>query len=385
MALKMDHDVIIVGAGPIGSYTAKLLAEKGLDVGLFEKNRSIGKDVNCSGIISIECFRRFGLPSQSVVRDINSIKAFSPSGNCIEYRSESPIAHVVDRALFDQELHIQAASRGVTTYLDARVTRIANSGGVFSISVRTGDEEKAFRSRMGVIATGFDLKTVLGSPGSPKEFVYGVQAEATIEDVNDVEVYFGEKVAPGFFSWIIPAGERTARIGLMAKNDAPGLLRRFLNSEHVIRRVRDCSDDLKCSPIPIGSVAKSYAERLVVVGEAAGQVKATTGGGIYFGLLCSELAAATAAKAFRTGDFSNGFLKKYEMEWKTLLDPELRAGMLLRGIFSRFSDRQINLLIDLAKKDGFLPIIRRYGFDWHKDIISYLMSHLMPKNVFKNL
>ena len=122
---------------------------------------------------------------------------------------------------------------------------------------------------------------------------------------------------------------------------------------------------------------------LSVVGEAAGQVKATTGGGIYFGLLCSELAVRTVAKAFSRGDFSEGFLRTYETEWKTLLDPELKAGLLLRSIFSRFSDRQIDLLIDLAKKDGFLPVIRRYGFDWHKDIISYLISHLMPRNIFK--
>ena len=383
MVLKTDHDVIIVGAGPIGSYTARLLAEKGLDIGLFERNRSIGKDVNCSGIVSIECFRRFGLPSQSVIRDIDSIKAFSPSGNCIQYRSEAPIVHVVDRSLFDCELNKQAAAQGVTTYLDTRVKRIDNTGGIFSISVKTGDEERAYSSKMGIIATGFDLNAIRGISRSPKEFVYGVQIEAIMEDVDDVEVYFGEKVAPGFFSWIIPAGGKTARIGLMAKNDAPELLRRFLSSPHVSPRVKDFSGDVKCSPIPIKSVPKSYAERFVVVGEAAGQVKATTGGGIYFGLLCSELAVSTVAKAFSRGDFSEGFLRTYETEWKSLLAPELKAGLLLRSIFSRFSDRQIDLLIDLAKKDGFLPVIRRYGFDWHKDIISYLISHLMPGNIFK--
>jgi digeranylgeranylglycerophospholipid reductase len=383
MVFKTDHDVIIVGAGPIGSYTARLLAEKGLNVGLFEKNHSIGKDVNCSGIVSVECFRRFDLPSLSVIRDIDSIKAFSPSGNCIQYRSESPIAHVVDRSVFDSELNMQAAAQGVTTYLGARVKHIDNSGGVFSIGVKTQDEEREYISRMGIIATGFEMDSICGIPKRPGVFLYGVQTEAAIEDINDVEVYFGEKVAPGSFSWIIPAIGGTARIGLMAKSDAPELLRRFLSSPSVLPRVKDLSENVKCSPIPIKSISKSYAERLIIVGEAAGQVKATTGGGIYFGLLCSELAVQTVVKAFSSGDFSEGFLRMYETEWKTLLAPELKAGLLLRSIFSRFSDRQIDLLIDLAKKDGFLPVIRRYGFDWHKDIISYLISHLMPRNIFK--
>jgi digeranylgeranylglycerophospholipid reductase len=117
----------------------------------------------------------------------------------------------------------------------------------------------------------------------------------------------------------------------------------------------------------------------VVVGEAAGQVKATTGGGIYFGLLCAEIAASAIAKAFRCGDYSRKILKEYEIEWRRRIEPELKAGIMLRNIFSKISDRQIDLLIDLAKKDGIMPLVEKAHFDWHKDLVSHLVRHLISK------
>jgi digeranylgeranylglycerophospholipid reductase len=89
-----QHDVIVVGAGPIGSYTAYLLAKEGLDIGLFERNTAVGKDVNCTGIVSAECLQRFDLPQEVVSRPISSIQAIAPSGNTIRYVAASPLAYV---------------------------------------------------------------------------------------------------------------------------------------------------------------------------------------------------------------------------------------------------------------------------------------------------
>jgi digeranylgeranylglycerophospholipid reductase len=118
------------------------------------------------------------------------------------------------------------------------------------------------------------------------------------------------------------------------------------------------------------------------VGEAAGQVKATTGGGIYFGLIGAEMAAETILKAFRSGDYSERMFKEYEVAWRARLEPELKAGTLLRSIYSRLTDAQIDFLMDLAKRDGVLPNIEKTHFDWHKDLISYLIRHLIKKNIF---
>jgi digeranylgeranylglycerophospholipid reductase len=381
--INKTYDVIVIGAGPVGSYAAFLLSRQGIKVGLFEKNVSVGREVNCSGVISTECYRRFDLPESPVLKSVDSIKAFSPSGNYIHYRSESPLAYIVDRTLFDQQLYAKAVNSGATAYLNSRVKSVENSEGSFRIRVVERDKETEFRADAGIIATGFEFNNFLSGRKKQNDFLYGVQTEADFEDIEDVEVFFGENIAPGSFSWVIPCGNGCAKIGLLVKQNPVDCLKRFLGSPLISHRVKSWDGAMKCSPVPIKSIRKTYAERTLIVGEAAGQVKATTGGGIYFGLLCAEIGVRTILEAFRKRNFSEEMFKGYESKWKEMLSSELKAGLLLRNIFSRLSDRQIDRLLDLAKKDGLMPIIKKAGFDWHKDIISHLINHLMPRNIFK--
>jgi digeranylgeranylglycerophospholipid reductase len=377
-----QHDVIVVGAGPVGSYTACLLAKEGLDVGIFERNHTIGSDVNCTGIISGECLKKFDLPGEVITGAINSIKGIAPSGNYIRYHTASPLAYIVKRSLFDSELNKIAVRAGATTYLNSRVEEIDSTGGSFKIRLNTGGEKREFRARAGVIATGLELHSFPKIFRRPVNFLYGAQTDVLMEDVREVEVYFGEKVAPGSFGWVVPVNGKSVKIGLIIKKNPVESLKRFLRHPLIAQRMNSLRKNIKCSPIPLRRIPKSYAERLVIVGEAAGQVKTTTGGGIYFGLLCAEAAAGTIIKAFRCGDYSEKMFKEYEDRWKRRIDPELKAGIILRNIFSRLSDRQIELLIDLAKRDGLLPVIGKANFDWHRDIVFYLIRHLINKKLF---
>jgi len=377
------HDVIVVGAGPIGSYTAYQLAKTGLNVGIFEKNLSIGEDVNCTGLISEECFKHFDLPREAILRQVDSIKAYSPSGNYIRYQSASPLAYIVNRSLFDQEMNRMAVREGVTTYLNTRVEEITIMDDSFHVKVKTGEEENKFSSKVGVIATGFDLNSLREGVTKPGKYLYGVQTDARTEDISDVEVYFGRNISPGSFAWVVPTHNKEAKIGLITKKNPLDYLKNFIENPLISHRVDMRNSQVKCSPIPFGVAPKSYAERLIVVGEAAGQVKTTTGGGIYFGLLCSEIAVKTIMNAFAMKDFSEKVFKEYEISWRNRIEPELNAGMLLRNLFSRLSDYQINLLVDLVKKDGFLPIIKNYNFDWQKDLIASLLRNFFSKSIFK--
>ncbi len=376
------HDVIVVGAGPIGSYTAYLLAKEGLDVGIFERNPVIGKDVNCTGIISTECLNIFDLPDEVILRPVNSIKAFSPSGNYLRYQSGSPLAYVINRGLFDHEINRIAVRAGAKTYLNTRVKEINITDGAFKVKVKTEGKEREIRSRTGVIATGFELNSIEGVFNRPKDFLFGIQTDVKMEDVSDIEVYFGEKIAPGSFGWIVPTNGKSAKVGLITKENPAEFLKRFLQNPLVTHRLDTRDNQTKCSPIPLGRISKSYAERLVIVGEAAGQVKTTTGGGIYFGLICSEIAVRTILKAFKIGNYSEKVFEEYEIIWRNKIESELKAGMVLRNIFSRLSDHQIDLLMDLAKRDGILPIIRKSNFDWHKNLIASLVRHLISKKIF---
>lgn len=378
---NIKHEVIIVGAGPVGSYTAYLLAREGLDVGIFEKNPGIGRDVNCTGIISAECLRKFDMPEGVVSRPINSIKAIAPSGISVTYHAASPLAHVVNRGLFDNEMNQMAVREGVTTYLNSKVEEVDTADSAFRIKLNAGGREDEFSARVGVIATGFETHSFHKMFKKPTNFLYGIQTDVTMEDTRDVEVYFGEKVAPGSFAWVVPMNGNSAKIGLIAKRNPAELLKTFLRNPHIGRRISSSGNNMRCSPIPQKRIPKSYGERLLVVGEAAGQVKTTTGGGIYFGFLCAEIAAQTIVRAFKRGEYSEKALREYEALWRKRLDPELRAGVMIRNIFSKLSDHQIDFLIDLANRDGLMPVIDKASFDWHRDIISYLVRHFINKKL----
>jgi flavin-dependent dehydrogenase len=276
-----------------------------------------------------------------------------------------------------------AVRAGATTYLNTRVEEIVPTNGDFRITVKTGKEKREFKSKVGVLANGFELNTLRDIIKRPKKFLYGIQTDAIMDGVSTIEVYFGNNIAPGSFGWVVPTGEKSTKIGLIVKENPSLFLKKFLQNPLVTTRLHASDEHIKCSLIPYGSIPKSYAERLLIVGEAAGQVKTTTGGGIYFGLLCAAIAARTIMKAFQCGDFGAKTFKEYEINWRNTLEPEVKTGMKLRNLFSRFSDGQIDFLIDLAKRDGILPDITNSNFDWQKDIILSLSRHLISKKLFR--
>ncbi len=381
--MNKKHDVIVVGAGPVGSYTAYQLAKAGLDVGIFERNDVVGKDVNCTGIVSTECMKKVQIPDEVVLSAVMSIRAVAPSGSCLRYCSPVPLAYVVDRNNFDREMNRTACSAGATTRLNARVERVSVTKHDFRIIFVDKGIEQECRSKIGVIATGFDLCALNGLYRKPENFLYGIQTDVGMRGITDVEVYFGEKIAPGSFAWVVPVNGKSAKIGLITGKNPAGFLKKFLLNVQIAERLTTSETVVRCSPIPLRSIRKSYGERFLIVGEAAGQVKATTGGGVYFGLLCAEIAAETIKKAVEHGDCSERMLREYETRWRKKIEPELKAGVMMRNIFSKLSDRQINFLMELAKRNGIMPIIEKADFDWHKDLITYLVRHLIEKNLFR--
>jgi flavin-dependent dehydrogenase len=210
--------------------------------------------------------------------------------------------------------------------------------------------------------------------GLPSQFVQTAQVEVDFADDTEVEVHFGQEVAPGSFAWIVPfrrGGASKARIGLLASRDAGGYLDRFLRSPKVASRTLPGRPwHYRRRPIPLRPIQRTYAERVLVVGDAAGLVKPTTGGGIYYGLLTAELAAATAEEALAAGDYSPGFLRRYQAAWQSAIASEIRAGSLFRCYASRLSDGQIDEAFQLAGTDQVARLIRDHAtFNWHRALI----------------
>jgi flavin-dependent dehydrogenase len=128
--------------------------------------------------------------------------------------------------------------------------------------------------------------------------------------------------------------------------------------------------------LPLTAIPRTYADRLLVVGDAAGLVKPTTGGGIYYSLLSARLATDVLAAALERDDLSKSALAEYERRWRARLGAELNAQLSLRTLAQRMSDLDIEKLFDLARTDGVMPIVRRTAsFNRHRKLILALFRH----------
>jgi len=369
-------DVLIVGGGPAGLYAAYCLAKAGRSVAVFEEHPEIGSPMHCTGLVASECFTRFDLPTQANQAAPRGARFHSPGGQVLTVASEKDETVVLDRSAFDRGLAEQARAAGAEIFPGHRVealwrlrrnlvARTSTSGGV----------ERLVRGRLGILATGasYGLHRGLGFR-LPDRFVYGAQVEVECEEASEVEVYFGNEVAPGSFAWVVPFarhGVTMAKIGLLTSRDAAQYLTRFLQSPRVATRIRSVSVcQYRRRPVPVWPLSETFADRLLVIGDAAGLAKPTTGGGVYYSLLSAELAAATLGEALASGNGSARFLSRYQTSWRAVLGSEIRAGGLFRTLASELSDAQIDEAFQLVAGESITGLIRNHAsFNWHKRMI----------------
>jgi geranylgeranyl reductase family protein len=381
------HDVIVIGGGPSGLNAARKLAGKGLDVIVLEKKSGIGKHVICAGIVGHEAFNKFDLSQDSILREIQSIKIVSPLSNVLNYTHPRPLAYAVDRERFDTYLARRTARRELNIRLNAEVLDI--SLGKNSALVWTkvdGQSYKQYSARVVLIATGvrYDLHRKLGL-GSPKDFLQGVQAELNIGPVDCTHVFLGKDIAAGAFAWLVPLSNGLVRVGLITQKNPKGCFHRLIEKYYPEKMENLEENRIQLKPIAQGLVSRTYAERVIALGEAAGQVKTTTGGGIYFGLICSEIAADVVMEGFKREDFSSSMLSSYEELWKKALKKEILVGYYVRKLCAKLSDKQIEKTVQLIQTNGFIPLVEEKGsFDWHSDLIFHFLRRLPLFHIFKS-
>jgi digeranylgeranylglycerophospholipid reductase len=370
------YDVAVIGAGPSGLYAAKLLADEGLHVVVLEKKGEIGTDVICTGIVGKELFREFSLPADSVVRDIQTVNVRMSSGQTLTYRHPAAFAAIVNRRTFDQNVTKEAQKAGVEIELGCRVSDIfIDKEAVRITAKKAAKSPKKISARMAVLATGNDYRlNKKAGLGCPKDFLLGVQVEIPAADGDIPTVFIGKDIAPGGFAWSVPAGDRD-KIGLVTKAEPRTCFRSFLRRFYPEIERSFPSQGLKVKAIAQGLISRSYGERVLILGEAAGQVKTTTGGGIYYGLHCSRIAAEVILKAYHQGSFQAPRLAEYERSWKHALRREILVGYYARKLYARMSERHVEKLFALAQTDGIIPLIQeKANFDWQSDLILDLMT-----------
>lgn len=299
-------DVTIVGAGPIGLFLAQHL--KTFEVEIFEEHKEVGKPVQCAGLISRNVGEILKIPHKSILNTVRGAKLISPGGEVIELDREEDTAYVIDREIFDKEL-----SKGLSIHYGKKVSDL-----------------------------NFNSKFIIGADG-PASSVAQLADFPALDDVipavqyevenknyhNDfVEMYFGNKIAPGFFIWIIPTG-KNLRIGIAAKENAKKYLDDFIQKKFG-------GPEIICrnyGAIPL-KWRKSFVKgNIALVGDAAGQVKPSTGGGIYTGMRSARILA---------GAIISGNLGTYEQEWEEKVLPELEYNLRIRNFMNKLSDSEID-------------------------------------------
>jgi geranylgeranyl reductase family protein len=346
---------------------------------VLEQKERLGRQVCCTGIIGRECVSSFAIDDNVILRQVNSTRLFSPSGRLLRLWREETQACIIDRAAFNVAMASRAQDKGAEYVLDSPVRDIEVKDDRVSVEATRQGERLNFEARAVVIAAGFGSPLVKGAGlGKVSDFVMGAQAEVETNGIDEVEVYFGQEVAPGFFAWLVPTLPPRALVGLLSRH-SPGLyLKKLMASLLAQGKIASAEAELSYGGIPLKPLARTYSNRLVVVGDAAGQVKATTGGGIYYGLLCADIAASNLHRALATNALSTKSLANYEREWKRKLGRELKIDYYARKFYERLSDRQIDRMFDIIESNGIdkaLLKAKDLSFDWHGEVVLRLLGH----------
>jgi len=396
----MNYDVVVVGAGPVGSTAARYAAMNGAKVLLLEEHPSIGSPVGCTGLLSTRAVAECELkPSDEFV--FNSVRgAFvhAPDGQCLPIDGKQTKAHVVSRKNFDRKLAVMAVEEGVELSLRTRAIEIEKR----NPEVGTG-RKKSSPVKLRILKNGRSeticASVVIGADGvksriasyagleKPARVLPGIQIEAPYvsEDSDFVELFPGSS-APGFFAWTVPLDEKISRIGLALE---PGLacknnpeecsplsyLEKFLCSNpHVKARYSGGMLDFVVGGIPIGPPERTVVDGVLLVGDAVGQAKPTSAGGIYTGAFAAKIAGKGAAEAALGGDTSAKRLSEYDLLWRKGLGKELEIGMKIHDYVGKLEDKQLNDLIGSLNTPSILNTITEYGDMDHPSI---LMRKLM--------
>ena len=374
------YDVAVIGGGPIGSQVAFRLAVLGYEVVVVERKTETGGPVCCTGIVSRECVSSLALDKDVVFRQANGARLLSPSGRVLRLWRPEPQVSIVDRTAFNVALANRAQGQGVEYRLNSSVVGAYFSDNGVSLEFgMQGNGIKYLQARAVVIAAGAasaGLAVALGL-GKVGDFAMGAQAEVEIMGVDEVEVYFGGEITPGFFAWLVPISSQKALVGLLSRRKPEVYLRRLLARLLAQGKIVSTKAEMTHGGIPLQSLARTYGERLVVVGSAAGQVKPTTGGGIYYGLLCADIAANHLNRALKSDNLSAENLSSYQREWRKRLGAELRIGYWARKLYERLSDRQIDQIFDIIESNGIDEALLKaedLSFDWHSKVVLRVMA-----------
>jgi geranylgeranyl reductase family protein len=336
-------NVTIIGAGPAGLRTAELLSHAGKDVTVLEEHTEIGKPVHCTGIVTPSFERMIPVKKEFLVNRLRKVIIHAPNKETAEIKLNDI---VLNRSKFDQYLAERAEKTGAKILLNTRAENISQKN---KICVKTKDRTISTDTLIGADGPNSIVGKYLENkkPG----FWTGIQARVNMHVEKDAyQVYFGKEF-PGFFGWVVPEDEYTARIGTASEKNTRQAFDRLMKKmpKHEILEMQGglipkydpkyVIDKIISKEGVNKKIHTNSANNIYLVGDAATQVKATTGGGIIPGFLAAEALARTI------NSHAN-----YRKELRDVTK-ELNMNRLLRNILNRFKDEDHNRLIRILQDE----------------------------------
>jgi geranylgeranyl reductase family protein len=361
------YDVIVVGAGPAGGFTAGAISKRGFDVALLEEHHEIGKPVQCAGLVTHRVFDLLGFKC-GVLTEVKGAVVHSPSNRSLTFDAKNTKACVIDRTAFDEKIVENSINSGSELILGANVIDVLRQDNKMKIKVKENGTPSELTCRLVIGCDGVrsTVARKLGFP-RPNEFLSGFGAECFGVQESDqkfVDIFVGNNIAPGFFAWIIPT-DSGARIGLCTYKGGQSP-RHYFNNLLKNPAVKEKLGAPKIESyisglIPIGPMKKICGDGVMLVGDAAAQIKPLSGGGIYLGLLCGNHCADVAVKSLEKDDFSEKSLKEYPKLIQQDVGKEIKRANQLRKIYTELKDKHLEEGFDILNDEKILSFIAKHG------------------------
>ena len=363
--MTLDCDVAVVGAGPAGSRTARNLSRAGLRVRLLEEHRRVGVPSHCSGLISPRTLKEAEIGDDAIIHRITGAFIHTAQGSEVALSGgENTRAIAMDRVRWDETLADQAQNSGAEL-VRARVTNVERNNGHVRLHTQTDGRESSLTARVVVGADGAHSRVArsLGLSGpSERVFCLGIEGKLKTPREDFVHVFVGSDLAPGWFGWIIPTGDGGVRAGIGSQNGAKPIAcyRRMTELfPRLFHGIEACR--LYGGTIPLDFAPRSYGDNVLLVGDAAGQVKPFSGGGIYTGLVAARHASAAITNAFERSDVSALGLAPYERSWKREIGRELLRSLHVRRFGLELSDAEVERVVGALRSPGLQALAARHG------------------------
>ena len=357
----MNYDAVIAGGSVAGLLCAREIASKGFSVLVIEEDYEIGTPEHCGGLVSIAGLEELGVIPFRKTFDhmIESAKVTAPNGNNFTINSKKQKVIEISRRELDKQIAFQAQKNGAVIKVRTSFQEITDSG------IRTNDEKidcKIFVDARGVSSLIHKDRTGIISSAQ-----YEIYADWIKK--GKVEVIFDQEKYPGFFAWIIPSNEGKGKVGLAGRGiNVAEVLDEILKEKGTHSTIRKIF-----APIWIKGPIENFIDgKTVIIGDAAGQAKPTTAGGIFTSGMGGVYAGQAISKFLETNEHSD--LEEYQKRWKTRFGKEFDKQLLARKLLERIDNQTINKLFESITPEIIKDISEKDDFDFHTSSIIKLLG-----------